>query len=275
MKIVPIPEGLACHGAIDSHCHVDRGNFGQEVEAVIERAFAHGLDKLVLVASGETPEEIFEVRHRAESDSRLVFAAGVHPHTASLVDDLWPALTEVLESKSCVALGEVGLDFHYNFSTPAEQERAFRRQIEEALQRRLPLMLHIRNAYPQCLAILREYAPAHEGVVHCFTGISDEALAFVELGFYVSFSGMLTFRQSLEIREAAKVLPLERILVETDSPYLAPEPYRGSRNEPAMVSLTIAELARLREITPMEVACTTRKNTMAVFRIAGAGDVPA
>lgn len=267
MKVVTVPADLECWGAIDSHCHVDRGNFGNEVEAVLERSFQHGLSRLILIASAERAEEFREVRDRAEGDERLYFAAGVHPHTASQIEALWPSLLEVLDSRVCVGMGEIGLDFHYNFSTPLEQERAFRRQIEEGLRRGLPLVLHIRNAYPHSLSILREYGTAHRGVVHCFTGNKEEALAFVELGFYVSFSGMLTFRQSLEIREAAQSVPQDRILVETDSPYLAPEPYRGWRNEPSLVSLTMGELGRLRSVSPVEVASFTRKNTLALFGI--------
>ncbi len=265
MRKKELPEGIQCFGAVDSHAHVDFGNFAQETDLVLARSFRAGLSRIVLVASGDLPEEIVEVRERAEGDGRLCFAAGVHPHAASKFDLLWPSVEAALDSSACVALGEVGLDFHYNFSSPAQQEEALRKQIVVAIQRQLPLVLHVREAYGPTHSILREYAQSYKGVVHCFSGTASEATSFVDLGFHVSFSGIVTFPRSGEIREAAASVPLDRLLVETDSPYLAPEPYRGFRNEPALIAFTLSALAELRGLSALELAQITRKNAEELF----------
>lgn len=265
---VEIPEGLTCFGAIDSHAHVDSGNYGEETVEVLGRSFRHGLSGVVLVASGEVGEEFEEVRRRAEGEANCWFAAGIHPHVASKHDELWPHVESVLGSSACVALGEIGLDFHYNFSSREQQLESFRKQVGVGVEREMALVLHVRDAYAETKAILGEFGEQFRGVVHCFSGNREEALDFVKLGFHISFSGMLTFRQSLELREAAKAVPMERLLVETDSPYLAPEPFRGARNEPALVAYTLEEMARLKGVSPLQIAEVTKRNTRAVFRMA-------
>lgn len=264
---VEIPSGLSCFGAIDSHAHVDTGNYGDQVDAVLGRSFQYGLSGLVLIASGESEGDFREVQRRAEVSENCWFAAGIHPHAASRHEELWPFVESVIGSSACVALGEIGLDFHYDFSSRSEQLESFRKQVVVGLQRDLALVLHIRNAYEETKAILGEFGEQFRGVVHCFSGKREQALDFVRLGFHISFSGMLTFRQSLELRESVKVVPMERLMVETDSPYLAPEPFRGARNEPALVAYTLEEMARVKGVSRSQIAEVTMRNTRAVFRM--------
>lgn len=231
---------------IDSHAHVSTGKFQADRAEVLGRARQAGLVAIVDVgcdlASSRAALEL------AAAEPLVWAAAGVHPHEARHWDAAAPgALRELLGAPRCVALGEIGLDFHYDFSPRDVQRQAFRAQLRLALELDKPVVLHVREAYPEALATLDELRhPRLRGVAHCFTGEADEARGFVARGFGVSFSGAVTFKNAHAIQAAARVVPAELLLVETDCPYMAPVPLRGKRCEPAFVAHTARFLAGLR-----------------------------
>jgi TatD DNase family protein len=255
---------------IDSHCHLEPADFGDEREAVIERARAAGLVALVCIGSGRSLDEVRNAVALAETHADLWAAVGIHPHDAGHMPP--GALEEIerlaLTHPRVVAVGETGLDYHYDHSTPEEQKAALRTFIGIARRAKKPLSLHIRDAHDDALRICaEEEAPEVGGAVHCFTGTRDEAERWVALGFHLSFSGAVTFKSAGQIREAAAWAPLERILVETDCPYLAPAPLRGKRNEPAYLVHTAALVAQVRGIDLESLASATAANTRRLFRL--------
>jgi TatD DNase family protein len=193
----------------------------------------------------------------------------VHPHDAKDCDaDRISALRELARSKKVVAIGESGLDFHYLHSPVEAQEAALRRHLELAAELDLPISIHCRDAEARLSAIVREVGlPPRGGVIHCFTGNTEAAREFVALGFHISFSGIVTFRNAREIQAAAPTVPDDRVMVETDAPYLAPEPYRGKRNEPAYVRRTLEVLATLRGVDADRLATITSDNARKLFRL--------
>jgi TatD DNase family protein len=194
---------------------------------------------------------------------------GIHPHDASIVDDeIVRMIRQLAAHDKVVAIGETGLDYHYDHSPRPQQQNAFRRFIGLARETSLPIVVHLRDADGDAIEILRsERAGDVGGVIHCFSGNVESARSFLELGFHLSFSGVLTFKTADEIRRAAAFAPPDRILVETDAPFLAPIPYRGRRNEPALVAQTAACLAEVRGEQLDDVAETTRANTCRLFRL--------
>ncbi len=262
------PSEWSAAGAIDSHAHLEIGTYGEEVDAVLERAWAHDLSGIILVAASDKPEVFLETAKLAATDVRLSMVAGIHPHCARHEESLLPALRAVLGSNDLVAIGEIGLDYHYDFSPREEQQGVFRNQLALAREVELPVVLHLREALADALVILDEMGPLHQGVVHCFTGTSVEAEQFLRRGFHISIPGIVTFgRGAQPLRDALGAIPLERLLVETDSPYLAPHPFRGRRNEPAMVAFVLEEVARCKGISIEEAALATRENTRRVFEM--------
>jgi TatD DNase family protein len=252
---------------IDSHCHVGEAEYDADRAAVLERARAAGVCRLIVAAAGgsiETNRRALEVAER-EPDCHAVI--GVHPHDAKLVDEpMLELLREWTRHPRVVAIGETGLDFHYDHSPRGRQIEEFRRFAALAREASLPLVIHSRAAADETLQVLRE-EHVEAGVMHCFTYGPEVARRVVDLGLYVSFSGIVTFRNAVEVREAARLVPLDRILVETDAPYLAPEPRRGGRNEPARVVDVAKGLAAARS-EPIEVlAERTVDNTRRLFRI--------
>jgi TatD DNase family protein len=255
---------------IDTHCHLADPKLYTDLDAVLERAMNASIGAIVSVgaiSSIETDRRTIEI---AERYSHVYAAIGVHPHDAKDCDaDRMDALRELAQSKKVVAIGESGLDFHYMHSPVEAQEAALRRHLELAAQLELPISIHCRNAEVRLGAIVREVGmPARGGVIHCFTGNTDAAREFVALGFHISFSGIVTFRNAREIHEAAPTVPDDRVMVETDAPYLAPEPYRGKRNEPAFVRRTLEVLATLRGVEADRLATITSENARRLFRLA-------
>lgn len=246
---------------VDSHAHLDDPRFADDLRQVLERAWEAGLGRiLTIVCLGEEPTRTLDQACALlERDARLYAGIGVHPHDARY----WTEETEVVLEKATadprfVAVGEIGLDFHYDFSPRSRQVEVFRCQLVWAGERRMPVIVHSREAEAETAAILREEvrvqagrAGLPRGVVHCFSGSSEFARESLSLGFSLGFGGMLTFRRAESLRETAAEVPLESILLETDSPYLAPEPLRGRRNEPAYVRYVAAKLAEIRGL-PME-----------------------
>ncbi len=260
------PTEWSAAGAIDSHAHLEAGTYGDELTAVLERAWAHDVSGIVLISASDNPAVFAETAALAATDERLSMVAGIHPHCASHHSTLMPALEKVLGLEDLVAVGEIGLDYHYDFSPREEQRKVFQIQLELAQNRGLPVVLHLREAREDAIAILDAFGEDHQGVIHCFTGSAEEAALFIARGFHISIPGIVTFgRNAQPIRDAVATIPLDRLLVETDSPYLSPLPFRGRRNEPAMLAFVLEEVARCKGITVTEAARATRENTRRVF----------
>ena len=252
---------------VDSHCHLDFPDFGQEREAVIARAQAAGADLMVTIST--RVKRFDEIRAIAEAHDSVWCSVGTHPHNAAEELDVTTAdLVRLSAHPRVVAIGEAGLDYFYDRSPREAQAEGFRRHIAAARETGLPLVIHSRDADVDMAAILEEETGKgpFPFILHCFSSGRALADAGVRLGGYVSFSGILTFRKSTELREIAAGIPRDRLLVETDAPYLAPMPHRGSRNEPAFVANTAAVLAETLGVTPDEIARQTTENFLRLFQ---------
>src|SRR6266446_2226659 len=261
---------------VDTHCHLADAKFRDDVEAVIERGVAAGVSQMISVGAIGPIESDRLTIEIAERHENIFAAVGVHPHDAK---DCSPEriaqLRELAASKKVVAIGESGLDFHYMHSPRDAQEASLRAHLMLANETDLPIVIHCRDAEQRLVEIVREVGiPARGGVIHCFTGHQAAAREFLALGFYISFSGILTFKNVAPIREAARFVPEDRVLVETDAPYLAPEPYRGRRNEPAYVMRTLEILAKLRDVDAAALGTQIIANSARVFRVPAAGKAP-
>ncbi len=259
---------------VDSHCHLGDPRFAPDREATIARATAAGVRAIVCVgATGPMATNEAAVALVRRQGPEIVAVVGIHPHDAAGATDAdYDRLRALCADPGVVAVGETGLDFHYNHSPPAAQREHFRRTVHLAREVARPLVVHCREAFAETAAILRdEGAAAGGGVIHCFTGGPDDARAFLDLGFHLSFSGVITFRNAEPVRHAARMAPADRLLVETDSPYLAPVPHRGRRNEPALVRHVVETLATVRGTTPEETGCLTAANTARLFGLRSVG----
>ena len=258
---------------IDSHCHVTADRFDDDRADVLDRAFAGGVDTLISIGSGYGIAGNAEAVALAESDARIFAAVGVHPHEAAeLTDPLRAEIRRWLGHERVIALGECGLDYHYMNAPQAVQRRVFAEQVALAREVDLPVSIHVRgdepNAYDELLEIwIAEGGRSLEGVLHCYTGSAEFARRAMDEGFCVSFSGIVTFKGSSELREVARQVPLDRLMVETDAPFLAPQGHRGKRNEPLWVSVVGETLAALHECAPAEIAAATTRNTRRLFRL--------
>lgn len=254
----------------DSHAHLDMVKGGENaLSQVLERAWGAGLEGVLTIAGASRTGEFADSLRLAHEERRISVAAGIHPHissgaTLSALDKL----RFVLDEHPVVALGEIGLDYHYNHSPPADQRLAFVRQLQMARDVQLPVVVHTREADGDTLAILRdEGADTVGGVVHCFSSGAELAAGALELGLYLSFSGIVTFPGAAEVQEVATSVQLERILVETDSPFLSPVPHRGKVNEPARVVHVLEKLAQLRGVDAQELGQITTANAHRLFSI--------
>ena len=260
-------------GLVDSHCHLEPKDFvtpdgADERPAVLGRARAAGVEAFVCVGSGAGLDEVRNAVALAEAHPDVWAAVGIHPHEAARIPA--GALEEIerlaTSHPRVVAVGETGLDYHYDYSPRPDQQEALRRFVQIARRARRPLSLHIRDAHADALRIVREERGDEiGGVVHCFTGDLADAQAWVALGFHLSLSGVVTFKSAAPIREAAAWAPLDRLLVETDCPFLAPVPLRGKRNEPAYVAHTAAAVAALRGLSAEDFAAATTRNCRTLF----------
>jgi TatD DNase family protein len=251
---------------VDSHCHLDFPEYAGKVEDVLARARAAGVG--ICVSIGTELKRFPGVRAVAEQFPNVWCSVGVHPHEAQkeLLDDPAPLIAEAAHPK-VVAIGETGLDFYYEHSPRAEQEANFRAHIAAGRQTGLPVIVHTRDADDETVDILRDEMGkgAFTGLIHCFTGSQRLADAAVEMGFYISVSGIATFKNSGALRDVIKTVPVDRLLVETDAPFLAPVPHRGKTNEPAFVVHTAAMLAELKGINADELAAITTDNFFRLF----------
>jgi TatD DNase family protein len=253
---------------IDSHCHLDGARFAEDREAVIERALAAGVTKMLTIGTGDGPPDLDVAIRLAERFSCLWASAGVHPHDASKwTGDCGPMLRERMGHPRVLALGEIGLDYHYDFSPRDVQQRVFIEQMEIAAEAGKPILIHTREAWADTLELIeKHWVPAGlPGVMHCFSGGPAEAERCLAMGFTLSYAGVVTYPKAPELREAALITPLDRMLVETDAPYLAPVPLRGKRNEPAYVAKTGAMLAAHLGLEAAELARRTSENFVRIF----------
>jgi TatD DNase family protein len=248
---------------VDSHCHLDFPDFAPERDAVIQRAFAAGIGTILTICT--RLDQFDGVRAIAEADPRIWCSVGAHPHEAADHAELMAErLVALAAHPRVVGIGETGLDFHYDLSPREVQERVFRAHIAASKASGLPLIIHAREADDEIAAILAREKPP-PGVLHCFTAGRALAEAALDLGFYISISGIVTFRNAEDLRAIVRDLPLDRLLVETDAPYLAPIPYRGKRNEPAFVAATAAFVANLKGTEEGALAAATTANFFRLF----------
>jgi TatD DNase family protein len=248
---------------VDSHCHLDFPDFASELEAVIGRARAAGVETMLTIST--RLDQFDGVRAIAEAYDGIWCSVGAHPHEAAdhaaLVSE---RLVTLASHPKVIGIGETGLDFHYDLSPRDAQEAVFRAHIDASCASGLPLIIHAREADREIARILEEERPP-PGVLHCFSSGRALAETALDLGFYISISGIVTFRNAEELRAIVRDLPLERLLVETDAPYLAPVPYRGKRNEPAFVAATATAVAALKGLDPPHLATATRENFFRLF----------
>lgn len=253
---------------VDSHCHLDDQRFAGEIEAVIERAQAAGVEWMMTIGTGDGPPDL-EAAIRIADRFECVFATvGVHPHDAAkATGDTLKQLEQLARHPKVLAVGEIGLDYHYDNSPREVQREMFAAQMDIAVRAGKPIVIHTRDAWADTFAALEAaWKPGRGGIMHCFSGGPEEARASLALGFHLSFAGMLTYPKAVDIQEAARIAPLDRILVETDAPYLAPIPHRGKRNEPAFVVETARQLSVLRGESMDIVAQTTSQNWHSLLR---------
>jgi TatD DNase family protein len=249
---------------IDSHCHLADEAFAADLEAVIGRARDAGIERaLCILSAGDEKESAAAARVRALWPAAS-FSVGVHPHHAGdfggRVDEASATLRDAVTKEGARAIGEIGLDYHYDFSPRDVQQQVFAAQIAVALDLGLPVIIHTREATDDTFQILREAGPALRGVFHCFTGDVAMARAALELDFYVSLAGIVTFPKAENLRDVARLVPEEKLLIETDAPYLAPVPHRGKRNEPGFVGRVAETIAGLRGVDVADLEARLTRN---------------
>jgi TatD DNase family protein len=246
---------------VDSHCHLDNEQFAADREATIERAQAAGVERMMAIGTGDGPPDLEAGIRLADRYTFIYATVGVHPHDAAkATPETFDRLAGLARHAKVLAIGEIGLDYHYDFSPRDVQRQVFATQIELAAQAKKPIVIHTREAWDDTLTVIRERGLPFGGIMHCFTSGPREAQQALEAGFHLSFGGILTFPKADNVREAAALTPENRLLVETDAPYLAPVPYRGKRNEPAFMVETVRRLAELRGSTPEQMAAVTTRN---------------
>jgi len=257
---------------VDSHCHIDGAEYDADRDDVISRARDAGVGTMLNVGTGDPHSGAFErAVELAETHTDIYAAVGVHPHDAKLFDDRAEQrlLDLAKQNRRVIAWGEIGLDYHYDHSPRDVQREVFGRQLRLARSLALPVIIHSREANDDTIAILREEMSGSErgGVLHCFGGSLEMATSAIALGFFISFAGNLTFKKAEDLREIARQLPLDRLLIETDCPYLTPVPFRGKRNEPARVVETARCLAELHGQELGEIGRVTSENFGKLFRV--------
>jgi TatD DNase family protein len=261
---------------IDSHAHIDFPQFAEDRDAMLERARAAGVITLLAIGSGPGPEKLDAAIPFAEQHDWIYATVGTHPHEAK---ELTPAhlerLAELAKHPRVIAYGEIGLDYFYDHSPRDVQQGVFREQMELAANAKLPIIIHCRDAWADCMDSLEQnWRPTgFGGILHCFTSTLEDAKRGLDMGFLISFAGNSTYPKAQNLRDVAKALPLEKLLIETDSPFLASQPYRGKRNEPAYVGEVAKAIASVRNLAPEEVALATAANFRRFFGLSA--DPPA
>ncbi|MGC2369249.1 MAG: TatD family hydrolase [Candidatus Sulfotelmatobacter sp.] len=261
---------------VDSHAHLDGDRFDSDREQVIARAREAGVQTIVAIGNGDGPQDVDCGIRLAEKYDFIYATLGVHPHEARLADEAaYQSMERLAKHPKVIAWGEIGLDYFYDYSPRDVQKTVFIRQMELAVAAKLPIVIHCRpsgasdNAWDDCLALIEDHWATNGlgGILHCFTGNWAQAKSALDMGFMISFAGNLTFPKAQQIRDAALQVPTDRMLIETDSPYLAPVPNRGKRNEPAFVKHTAQKLAELRSSTTEEIGRQTSSNFYKFFKL--------
>jgi TatD DNase family protein len=254
---------------VDSHAHLEMTQFDEDREAMLERARAAGVQTLLAIGSGSAPTERLDAAIPfAEQHDWIYATVGIHPHDASeATDDHFAQLEGIARHPRVIAWGEIGLDYYYDHSPRDVQQSVFRRQLGQAKSAKLPIVIHCRDAWDDCLSILeQEWGPTGlGGIFHCFTATTVEARRGLDMGFLVSFAGNVTYPKMQQLRDAAREIPLGSLLTETDSPFLPPQGRRGKRNEPAFVVEVARALANVRDLAAEEIAATTAANFRRFF----------
>jgi TatD DNase family protein len=245
---------------VDSHCHLDDARFADDLDAVIERAAAAGVTRILSIGTGDGPPGIDCAVRIAERYASVCASIGVHPHDAAkVVPQTFDDLRALARNPKVVAFGEIGLDYHYDFSPREVQREVFSAQLQLAAELNLPVVIHTREAWEDTIAMLSRHWKG-QGIMHCFTGTPEQAQEALALGLHLAYGGALTFKNADNIREAARITPDNRLLVETDAPWMSPIPHRGKRNEPALMTETVRKLAEIRGTTPDAIAEVTTAN---------------
>jgi TatD DNase family protein len=255
---------------IDSHAHLEFPQFDEDRPAVLERARAAGVETLLAIGSGTGPDRLNAAIPFAEQHDWIYATVGIHPHEAKLAtEEHFQRLDELARHPRVIGWGEIGLDYYYDHSPQEVQQDVFRRQLGQARAAKLPIIIHCRDAWTDCLDMLESdwRASALGGILHCFTGTLEDARRGLDMGFMVSFAGNVTYPKMQNLRDVARELPLERLLTETDSPFLPPQGKRGKRNEPAFVVEVAQALANVRNLASDEFAATTAANFRNFFRL--------
>ena len=256
---------------IDSHAHIDFPQFAEDRDAMLQRAREAGVQTLLAIGTGPGPEKLDAAIPFAEQCDWIYSSIGIHPHEAKDAESQhFEELTRLAQHPKVIAWGEIGLDYFYDHSPREVQADVFCRQMELARVAKLPIIIHCRDAWDDCLALLEQHwkPTGLGGILHCFTSTLEHAQRGLGMGFLISFAGNSTYPKAQNIRDVAKELPLENILIETDAPFLAPQPYRGKRNEPAYVAEVAKTLANVRNLPPEEIAAITASNFRRFFGIA-------
>jgi TatD DNase family protein len=252
---------------IDSHCHLEPKDFPVAAE-VIARAKAEGVVHAVVVGQWQRPHDFgFALEAARAHPDFLTPTMGIHPHdAAAAVPEDWVTLERLCSLPEIAAVGETGLDYFYNHSPKAEQLAAFHRQCALSKQVKKPVVIHVRDAHDDCVEVLTAEG-LHDGMIHCFTGDTDAARRYLDLGFFLSISGVVTYKKSEALQDAVRFAPLERLMIETDSPFLAPLPFRGKKNEPGYVAQTAKKVAELKGLDADLVGLTCARNTQRLLRL--------
>lgn len=250
---------------IDTHAHIDMDDYAADFDAMLERAVQNGVEKIII--PGVEPSTFDRIFTIVQKYPNVYGAVGVHPSEAkSFNEEAAVRMQELLKEDKILAVGEIGLDYYWDKSFNDLQKEVFARQIEIAKSAKKPIIVHDREAHLDSFNILKENKANEVGVVmHCFSGSAEFALQCVKEGFYIALGGVVTFKNAKKMKEVAQVVPIEKLLVETDSPYLTPEPYRGKRNEPSYVKLAVKEIAELRGVSEEEIAEATTENAKKLF----------
>ncbi len=250
---------------IETHAHLDSDRYDEDRDFIIKEAFNNGITRIINISSDVS--SLDRVRVLGETYEKIFISVGIQPHSAGEMNsDIFELIKSMVKGKKVVAIGETGLDYHYNFSLPEIQRHVFREQIKLAIKENLPLIIHTREAFDDTLTILKK-EKASMGVIHCFTEDLHSGKTFIDMGFYIGIGGAVTFKNTGLLHEAVKEIPLKKIILETDCPYMTPAPHRGKRNEPSYLKFIVDKIADLKKITPEEVKKVTTENAIKLFRL--------